>query len=663
MAPIAHLDVDAFYASVELQRRPELRGLPVIVSGSGPRAVVTTASYEARKFGIGSAMPTARARRLCPDAVLVAPDFDAYRAASRKVMERVRAQVERVEVVGLDEAYLDLDGLLSPRAAMRRLVEEIRAETGLDCSIGIGPNRLVAKVASDAEKPRGFVVLTREQACERFGSHLAGARAGDRAEDRGAPRAACGITTLAALAAAPPEALVAEFGGNHGPDLQRRGRFEGSAVLTLGARRGVGVARDDVRRRHRRPGAPRGDPHRPHRRSSASGSSRRSAAGATSRSRCAWPTSRPSPARARSAPSRTTRGRRGRRGRAAARVRAGAAGAPARRARRRVRDRRGRRAARRPARAAVVASTSMPTLTVNDTELYYERRGAGEPLLLDPGHDRPQPALGRGVALRARARLRARPLRPPRRRAQRAVRVAVHDRRPRRRRGRAARRPGRRARARARHLDGRHGRPGARARGARARADADARLHVLRRAALERFTEDRVVNDLALAILSGDADRKMRTGLGVQRLAGVRRRRRATSSASCEVAVAYPVALEMVMAQVQAIIAHDTSARLGEIAAPTLVVHGTADQMLVRGQRRARRRASSRTRAWSCSTASVTCSSGSSPSASRSSSPSTRRRPGGVARRASVSTARRPSCVASRGRAGARRRARRGSRR
>ncbi|MEY2441513.1 MAG: polymerase, partial [bacterium] len=127
MAPIAHLDVDAFYASVELQRRPELRGLPVIVSGSGPRAVVTTASYEARKFGVGSAMPTARARRLCPDAILVPPDFVAYREASRKVMDRVRAQVERVEVVGLDEAYLDLDGLLSPRAAMRRLVEEIRA--------------------------------------------------------------------------------------------------------------------------------------------------------------------------------------------------------------------------------------------------------------------------------------------------------------------------------------------------------------------------------------------------------------------------------------------------------------------------------------------------------------------------------------------------------
>ena len=231
MAPIAHLDIDAFYASVELQRRPELRGLPVIVSGSGPRAVVTTASYEARKFGVGSAMPTARARRLCPDAVLVAPDFAAYRAASQKVMDRVRAQVERVEVVGLDEAYLDLDGLMSPRAAMRRLVEEIRAETGLDCSIGIGPNRLVAKVASDAEKPRGFVVLTREQACERFGSHAPGLVPGIGPKTV-ARLERLGLTTLAALAAAPAELLAGAFGGNHGPDLQARARFEGSAELT-----------------------------------------------------------------------------------------------------------------------------------------------------------------------------------------------------------------------------------------------------------------------------------------------------------------------------------------------------------------------------------------------------------------------------------------------
>src|SRR5487761_462545 len=111
---VAHLDADAFYVSVELNRRPELRGLPVVVAGSGPRAVVTTASYEARRYGVGSAMPAARARRLCPQAVFLAPDFPCYREVSRRVMGIVRSHVERVEVVGLDEAYLDLSGLYSP---------------------------------------------------------------------------------------------------------------------------------------------------------------------------------------------------------------------------------------------------------------------------------------------------------------------------------------------------------------------------------------------------------------------------------------------------------------------------------------------------------------------------------------------------------------------
>jgi DNA polymerase-4 len=231
VARIAHLDVDAFYASVELLRRPELRGKPVIVSGSGPRAVVTTASYEARVFGIGSAMPTSRARRLCPHAILVAPDFPAYRAASAQVMELVRAQVERVEVVGLDEAYLDLDGLVTPRAAMRRLVEQVRERTGLNASVGIGPNRLVAKVASDAEKPRGFVVLSREQACARFASAPPGLVPGIGPKTA-ARLAAMGITTLSALAAAPEEELVVAFGANHGRDLRRRAALRGSATIT-----------------------------------------------------------------------------------------------------------------------------------------------------------------------------------------------------------------------------------------------------------------------------------------------------------------------------------------------------------------------------------------------------------------------------------------------
>src|SRR3954471_21893792 len=107
----AHLDMDAFYVAVELQRRPELKGKPVVVAGTGPRAVVTTASYEARKFGVFSATPAERARRLCPQAVFLPPDFDAYRAKSAQVMEALKAQIERVEVVGQDEAYLDLTGI------------------------------------------------------------------------------------------------------------------------------------------------------------------------------------------------------------------------------------------------------------------------------------------------------------------------------------------------------------------------------------------------------------------------------------------------------------------------------------------------------------------------------------------------------------------------
>ncbi len=206
-------------------RHPELRGKPVGVAGRGPRAVVTTASYEARRYGVGSAMPAARARRLCPDAVFLTPDFPAYRAISGRLMAIVRAHVERVEVVGLDEAYLDLEGLYAPRAAMRRIVTEIRAGTQLTCSVGIGPNKLVAKVASDAEKPAGFLVLSREQACARFGSSPPGLvpGIGPKTEAR---LAGLGLRTLAAVAAAPERLLVERFGANLGRELSRRARFE-----------------------------------------------------------------------------------------------------------------------------------------------------------------------------------------------------------------------------------------------------------------------------------------------------------------------------------------------------------------------------------------------------------------------------------------------------
>ena len=222
---VAHLDADAFYVSIELARRPELRGLPVVVSGSGPRAVVTTASYEARRYGVGSAMPAARARRLCPQAVFVTPDFPTYREVSSRMMAIVRSHVAQVEVVGLDEAYLDLAGLFSPRAAMRRLVAEIEARLGIRCSVGIGPNKLVAKVASDAEKPAGFVVLTREQACARFGAAPPGLVPGIGPKTA-AKLAAIGLGTLAAVAGAEERLLVERFGPNLGRELRRRASFE-----------------------------------------------------------------------------------------------------------------------------------------------------------------------------------------------------------------------------------------------------------------------------------------------------------------------------------------------------------------------------------------------------------------------------------------------------
>jgi DNA polymerase-4 len=227
---VAHLDADAVYVAVELLRHPELRGRPVVVAGSGPRAVVTTASYEARRYGVGSAMPAARARRLCPEAVFLPPDFTTYRETSAKLMAIVRSHVERVDVVGLDEAYLDVQGLLSPRAAMRRLVVEINRSLQLTCSVGIGPNKLVAKVASDADKPAGFVVLTRAQACARFALSPPGIvpGIGPKTSQR---LSRLGLNTLGDLANAPEGLLTANFGPNHGHDLIRRARFEGGGEI------------------------------------------------------------------------------------------------------------------------------------------------------------------------------------------------------------------------------------------------------------------------------------------------------------------------------------------------------------------------------------------------------------------------------------------------
>ncbi len=224
--------MDAFYASVELRRRPELKGKPVVVCGSGPRAVVTTASYEARKLaGIHSAMPAAVARRRLPDAIYLRPDFPSYREASGQVMDILRRNVEVVEVVGLDEAYLDLTGIFSPKATMRRVQTKIRTETQLTCSVGISESRMLAKITSELGKPAGLVVLSRERALERFADHSPGLIPGigpktvSRLEEMG-------IRTLTDLRGYRREELEARFGPRSGAWLHTRGNLLDETPIT-----------------------------------------------------------------------------------------------------------------------------------------------------------------------------------------------------------------------------------------------------------------------------------------------------------------------------------------------------------------------------------------------------------------------------------------------
>ena len=165
---IAHLDCDAFYASVEKRDRPELRDKPVIVGG-GVRGVVTTACYIARISGVRSAMPMFKALQLCPQAVVIKPEFARYRAESRRIMEKLRALTPLVQTFSLDEAWLDLRGTerlhgVPPVVVLARLQQEIERDIGLGVSIGLADNRFLAKIASDLDKPRGFAVIGASEA-------------------------------------------------------------------------------------------------------------------------------------------------------------------------------------------------------------------------------------------------------------------------------------------------------------------------------------------------------------------------------------------------------------------------------------------------------------------------------------------------------------------
>ncbi|ETF02070.1 DNA polymerase IV [Advenella kashmirensis W13003] len=160
---IVHIDMDAFYASVELRENPQLRGLPVVVAWDSIRSVVVAASYEARKYGLRSAMSVRRARELCPHAIYIAPNFMLYREVSRQVRSIFQQYTDRIEPLSLDEAYLDVTtnhkNIASATEVARRIREDIFLQTSLTASAGVAPNKFLAKIASDWNKPNGMCVI------------------------------------------------------------------------------------------------------------------------------------------------------------------------------------------------------------------------------------------------------------------------------------------------------------------------------------------------------------------------------------------------------------------------------------------------------------------------------------------------------------------------
>ena len=177
MRKIIHVDMDAFYASVEQRDDPELRAKPVIVAWKGNRSVVCAASYEARAFGVRSAMPAVRAQRLCPDGIFVPPDFPRYRAVSKNVHEIFKCHTDLIEPLSLDEAYLDVTenkaGLPTATVVARTIREQIRRELHLTASAGVAPNKFLAKLASDWRKP-GSRPRATLSACGRWPEQLSG---------------------------------------------------------------------------------------------------------------------------------------------------------------------------------------------------------------------------------------------------------------------------------------------------------------------------------------------------------------------------------------------------------------------------------------------------------------------------------------------------------
>ena len=224
---ILHIDMDAFFAAVEQKRRPELIGKPLVIGGDGDpthRGVVSTASYEARKFGIHSAMPLRTAYRLCPQAVFLPVDYEEYSRASEQIKEILKEFSPIMEDVGIDEAFLDLsDWDKSSEEVAKEIKKRIREEIGLTCSIGIAPNKLLAKISSDLEKPDGLTILAEEDIPSRIWPlpvrKLWGIGPKTEAYLKG-----LGVQTIGDLASLSRERLIGEFGRSYGEYLYEASR-------------------------------------------------------------------------------------------------------------------------------------------------------------------------------------------------------------------------------------------------------------------------------------------------------------------------------------------------------------------------------------------------------------------------------------------------------
>ncbi|MEN8800804.1 MAG: DNA polymerase IV [Thiogranum sp.] len=238
---IAHVDLDAFFASCEQREHPEYKGRPVVVGAlPGHRGVVAAASYEARRFGIRSAMPIAEAWRRCPDAVFLRPDMDKYRRASQQVFQILESITPTLERASIDEAYLDVTGLEKlvgpPQTVGHEIKQRIFAATGLTASVGIGPNRLIAKLGSEYRKPDGLTVVSEKQVAGFLGPMpVSNLRGLGRQTQKVFTR--LGISTVAQLRAIPLLVLQQELGKNAAAGFQRQAFGIASDQVVPGRRR------------------------------------------------------------------------------------------------------------------------------------------------------------------------------------------------------------------------------------------------------------------------------------------------------------------------------------------------------------------------------------------------------------------------------------------